>query len=139
MKRPCDFFILEESHEQNKYEDDVTAMFHAMDIDKSESVTAQEMRNALKDPHIKAYLRYLHLDVSQLLQIFDHLWRLGSSKGRCESVRVQELVACAYDFRGTSTRIQVRDVEMMLRSIIDWTENQYSAKVIARKSSWASG
>merc|ERR1712039_445749 len=105
--------ILEETNQKRKYEDRVRGLFFEMDKDMSGSVSWEEFKQALQNPHVEAYLSFIELDHQHLRDIFMLLDEDGSG-----CIEVDELLKGVDDLRGPATRVQTKSLHILINDLI---------------------
>merc|ERR1712217_315772 len=107
-----DFWILEETNQKRKYEDRVRGLFFEMDKDMSGSVSWEEFKQALQNPHVEAYLSFIELDHQHLRDIFMLLDEDGSG-----CIEVDELLKGVDDLIGSYESLVERLAELSTRVV----------------------
>merc|ERR1712060_198616 len=99
VKQDRDFWIFEEKSMKYEYEDRVRGLFHQMDKDMSGRVSWEEFEDALRNPHVEAYLSFIDLDTAHLRDIFMLL-----DTGQVEEVDICELMDGIDRLRGPAKK-----------------------------------
>lgn len=112
VKDDRDFWILEEANHQQKYVDRVKGLFYEMDKDTSGSVSWEEFKHAVTNPHVEAYLSFIDLDTVHLQDIFNLIDNNGDGV-----LEISELVDGLDELKGPAKRVEVLRLLQLLNEV----------------------